>query len=180
MAFRFVPGRLQFFRMRDFSISVDIKASPERVWQVMSDGERWHEWTPSVTSVELLDKPIAVGSRAIIRQPELPPAKFKVTALDPGKSFTWSTGIPAIIFVYAHHSVEPTPTGARATLRLRFDGLLGGVMGKKMADLNHRYLAMEAAGLKRFSEEGPRDPAVPLETWSAEAVQSLNQTGQRA
>ena len=71
--------------MRDFSISVDIQATPERVWQVLSDGERWHEWTPSVTSVELLDKSIAVGSRAIIKQPELPAAKFKVTALDPGK-----------------------------------------------------------------------------------------------
>ena len=72
--------------MRDFSISVDIKASPERVWEVLSDGERWHEWTPSVTSVELLDKSIAVGSRAIIRQPELPPAKFKITALEPGRT----------------------------------------------------------------------------------------------
>jgi uncharacterized protein YndB with AHSA1/START domain len=160
--------------MRDFSISVDIKASPERVWQVLSDGEKWHEWTPSVTSVELLDKSIAVGSRAIIRQPELPPAKFKITALEPGKSFTWSTGVPGIIHVYARHSVEAAPLGARATLALRFDGLLGGVMGKKMADLNHRYLAMEAAGLKRFSEEGPRDPNVPLETWSADAVRALH------
>jgi hypothetical protein len=47
------------------------------------------------------------------------------------------------------------------------------VMGKKYTELNNRYLAMEAAGLKRFSEEGPRDPSVPLETWSAEAVREL-------
>lgn len=160
--------------MRDFSISVDIKATPERVWQVLSDGERWHEWTPSVTSVELLDKSFTVGSRAIIKQPELPPAKFRITAFDHGKSFDWSTGIPGIIHVHARHRVEPAPLGARATLAVRFDGLLGGVMGKKMADLNHRYLAMEAAGLKRFSEEGPRDPSVPLETWSAEAVRALD------
>jgi carbon monoxide dehydrogenase subunit G len=159
--------------VRDFSISVDIKATPERVWQVLSDGERWHEWTPSVTSVELLDKSIAVGSRAIIKQPELPPAKFKVTALDPGKSFDWTTGIPGIIQVNARHKVEPAPLGARATLSVRFDGLLGGVMGKKYTELNHRYLAMEAAGLKRFSEEGPRDPSVPLATWSADAVRAL-------
>src|SRR5918992_323651 len=103
--------------MRDFRISVDIKASPDRVWEVLSDSERWHEWTPSVTSVELLDKSIAVGSRAIIRQPELPPAKFTITALEPGRSFTWASGIPGIVFVHAHHSVEPAPQGARATLR---------------------------------------------------------------
>jgi uncharacterized protein YndB with AHSA1/START domain len=159
--------------MRDFSISVDVKASPERVWEVLSDAERWHEWTPSVTSVELLDKPIALGGRAIIRQPELPPAKFKITAFEPGRSFTWVTGMPGIVFAHARHIVEPIPSGARVTLVLRFDGLLGGVMGKKMADLNNRYLRMEAAGLKRFSEEGPRDPGIPLEKWNAEAQRGL-------
>jgi uncharacterized protein YndB with AHSA1/START domain len=166
--------------MRDFSISVDIKASPERVWAVMSDGERWHEWTPSVTSVEIFDKPLRVGTRAMIRQPELPPARFKVTALEPGKSFTWGTGLPGIVYVYAHHSVDPGPLGARATLRLRFAGLLGGVMGTRYTELNNRYLRMEAAGLKRFSEEGPRAARVPLETWSAEAVARLNEHQPRA
>ena len=159
--------------MRDFSISVDVKAPPERVWQVLTDAERWHEWTPSVTSVELLDKPLAVGGRAVIRQPELPPGKFKITALEPGRSFTWASGIPGIVFVHAKHIVEPTPSGARLRLVLRFDGLMGGVMGKKMAELNRRYLRMEAAGLKRFSEEGPRDPSIPLEQWSADAQRAL-------
>ena len=159
--------------MRDFSISVDVKASPERVWEVLTDAERWHEWTPSITSVELLDKPIAVGGRAIIRQPELPPATFKITALEPGRSFTWVSGIPGIVFVHAKHTVEPAPLGARVTLAVRFDGLLGGVMGKKMAELNNRYLRMEAAGLKRFSEEGPRDAAIPLEKWNVEAQRAL-------
>ena len=159
--------------MRDFSISVDINASPERVWEVLSDAERWHEWTPSVTSVELHDKPLALGGRATIRQPELPVAKFRITELQPGRSFTWVTGVPGLVFAHARHTVEPTPSGARLTLALRFDGLLGGVMGKKMAELNRRYLRMEAAGLKRFSEEGPRDPSVPLEQWSADAQRAL-------
>lgn len=159
--------------MRNFSISVDVKASPERVWEVMIDAERWHEWTPSVTSVELHDKPLAVGGRAVVRQPELPPAKFKITALEPGRSFTWATGYPGIVFVHAKHTVEPTALGARVTLALRFDGLLGGVMGRKMAELNHRYLRMEAAGLKRFSEEGPRDPNITLEQWNAHAQREL-------
>lgn len=163
--------------MRNFSISVDVKASPERVWEVMIAAERWHEWTPSVTSVELHDKPIAVGGRATVRQPELPPAKFKITALEPGRSFTWATGYPGIVFVHAKHTVEPTALGARVTLALRFDGLLGGVMGRKMSDLNNRYLRMEAAGLKRFSEEGPRDPGIPLEKWNADAQRALPPAG---
>ncbi len=159
--------------MRDFSLSVDIAATPERVWEVMSDGERWAEWTPSVTSVEIFDKPLRVGTRALIHQPELPPAKFKVTALEPGRSFTWGTGIPGIVYVHAHHSVEPGPLGARATLRLHFGGLLGGVMGKKYTELNNRYLRMEIAGLKRASEDGIKAPGEPLAEWHAEAMRRL-------
>lgn len=166
--------------MRDFSIQVEIAASPARVWEVMSDGERWAEWTPSVTSVQILDKPLRVGSRAMIRQPKVPPGMFKLTALEPGKSFTWASGIPGIIYVHARHSIEPAPLGAKATLALRFDGLLGGLMGSRMAELNQQYLAMEAAGLKRFSEEGARDPGTPLEAWSAEAVRRLNEPRYRA
>lgn len=159
--------------MRNFSIQFDVAASPERVWEVMSDCERWAEWTPSVTSVELLDKPMRLGSRALIRQPQIPPGKFRVTALDPGRSFTWATGVPGILFAHARHSIEPVPSGARVTLALRFDGLLGGVMGRRMAELNCRYITMEAAGLKRRSEEGPRDAATSLEAWNAEAVSRL-------
>jgi uncharacterized protein YndB with AHSA1/START domain len=159
--------------MRDFSISTVIHSTPQRVWEVLTDAERWHEWTPSVTSVEMLDGSLAVGSRAIVRQPELPPSKLKVTALEPGRSFSWSGGVPGIAFVHAHHLVEPAPEGARLTLKLRFDGLLGGVMGKKMAELNNRYLAMEAAGLKRFSEEGPRAPDESLEHWNSDAQRAM-------
>jgi hypothetical protein len=76
--------------------------------------------------------------------------------------------------VHAHHSVDPAPNGSRATLRLRFDGLLGGVMGRKMAGLNSRYLAMEIAGLKRASEDGIRAPDVPLDHWHAEAMRRVS------
>jgi len=159
--------------MRDFSIQFDVAAPPARVWEVMSDGERWAEWTPSVTSVEIYDKPLRVGSRALIRQPQIPPGKFKVTELEPGRSFTWATGIPGIIYAHARHSIESTAIGSRVRLALRFDGLLGGFMGKRQAKLINEYLVMEAAGLKRFSEEGGRDPGTPLEAWSAEAVRRL-------
>lgn len=160
--------------MRDFSIKVDIEATPARVWDVMSDGERWTEWTPSVTKVVIYDKPLRVGSRALIEQPKLPPGKFKVTALDPGKSFTWGSGMPGLVYCHAHHSVEPAPAGARARLALHFSGILGGIMAGKMADLINEYLEMEAAGLKRFSEDGGRDPNTPLREWNAEAIKRMN------
>ena len=130
----------------EYQISVDIDAPPDVVWAVMSDGERWHEWTASVTSVRRLDKgPLRIGSRALIRQPRFPPAVWKVTALEPGRSFTWRSGMP-LMWVYGQHSVEPLGSGTRATLRLTYDGLLARLMGRMTRGITNRYLDMERAG----------------------------------
>ena len=138
--------------MRNFRITIDIAAPPHRVWEVMSDMERWHEWTPSVTSIKRRDAgPFAVGSRLVIRQPKFPPAFWKVTAIEPGRSFT-SESIGPGFRVVAHHSVEPTVSGSKATLSLELRGPLGGVFGRMTRGITERYLAFEATGLKARSE----------------------------
>jgi uncharacterized protein YndB with AHSA1/START domain len=138
--------------MRTFKTTVDIPAPAARVWEVMSDIDRWHEWTPSVTSVRRLGgAPLAVGSRALIRQPKFPPAVWKVTAIEPGRSFTWVSSAPGLR-VIAHHWVEPLAGGSRATLSLELQGIFGGLFGGMTKDITHRYLAFEAAGLKARSE----------------------------
>jgi hypothetical protein len=118
----------------------------------MSDVDRWHEWTPSVTSVTRLGgAPFAVGSQVMIRQPKFPPALWKVTAIEPGKSFTWVSVAPGLRVV-GRHQVEPTPTGSRATLSLDMQGILGGLWGRMTKGITERYIAFEASGLKARSE----------------------------
>ena len=137
----------------DFHISVDIAASPDKVWAVMADAERWHEWTPSVRSIRWLDAgPLRVGSRALIRQPRFPPAMWKVIALDPGRSFTWRSGAPGM-WVHAQHSVMASGDGTRAVLSLHYQGVIGELLGRLTRGITDRYLGFEAAGLKRRSEE---------------------------
>ena len=146
-------GRAARASMTEFSISVDIRAAPQRVWALISDIEGWPDWTPTVKSVERLDAgPLAVGSRARIRQPKLLPAVWQITSLENGSAFTWVTRSPGVS-VTAHHSVEATTDGSRATLSLRFGGLLGPLVGWLTRRLNDRYLGLEAAGLKRRSED---------------------------
>lgn len=137
----------------DFEVSIDIAASPDAVWAVMSDAERWHEWTASVTSIRLLDGgPLRIGSRALIRQPRFPPAVWKVTALEPGRSFTWKTGAPGM-WAYGIHSVAPAPGGgSRAHLRLHYEGIFGTLLARLTRGITNRYLNMEASGLRKRSE----------------------------
>jgi uncharacterized protein YndB with AHSA1/START domain len=136
----------------EFRIAVDIAAPPDVVWSVMSDVERWHEWTASVRRITLAGGgPIGIGTRAWIKQPRFPPAMWKVTALDPGRSFTWESGAPGMR-VYANHSVEPTSSGTRATLLLYYQGFAGRLLAQLTRGITNRYLKMEADGLKRQSE----------------------------
>src|SRR3954466_6080640 len=101
--------------MRTFSITVDIAAPPQRVAEVMCDPLRWNEWTPSITSVTRInDGPFAVGATALVRQPSLPPARWKVTAIA-ANGFTWESAAPGLRAVGRHY-VEPIATGSRATL----------------------------------------------------------------
>jgi hypothetical protein len=140
----------------EFRKIIDIDAPPDVTWAVMSDGERWHEWTASVTSVRRLDQgPLRIGSRALIRQPRFPPAVWTVTTLEPGHRFVWKSGMPGM-WVYGDHTVEAIPTGTRATLKLSYDGMLARLMGRLTRGITNRYLDMEASGLKRRSEENAR------------------------
>jgi hypothetical protein len=74
-----------------------------------------------------------------------------VTAIEPGRSFTWVKTSPGIRVV-ARHLLEPAGAGSRATLSLELQGVFGGVFGRLAKDITARYLAFEARGLKARSE----------------------------
>ena len=136
-----------------FSQCVDIEAPAERVWQLMSDVERWSEWTASVRRIRRLDKgPLVVGSRALVQQPKLLPAIWRVTALNPNRSFVWTTGVPGLFSAEGGHSIEVLGPVSRVTLSLKFNGVLGHLMASILRETNRRYLTLEAEGLKRRSE----------------------------
>ena len=138
--------------MRTFSTTIEIDAPAERVWQVMSDVERWPEWTPSVTSVTRTSGgPFGLGSTADVKQPKLAKAHFVVTAWDPPNGFDWIAKNPAVTAV-GRHWIERTATGARVRLAVDFSGPLAAVIAWLYGGLTRRYVRMEAEGLKRRAE----------------------------
>lgn len=141
---------------RRFEVVLDVAAAPHRAWEVMSDVRRWPLWNDAVSSVTMVDNPrIAVGSRVLIEQPKFPPALWKVTAIEPGRGFTWVSVAPGLR-VIGRHSIEPTEEGCRVTLAIEMHGLLGGLWARLTGRITRRYIAMEASGLKARSE-GPGD-----------------------
>ncbi|GGB88389.1 cyclase [Knoellia flava TL1] len=135
------------------SREIDIDAPPARVWEVMSDVERWPEWTETVTSVTRLDADsLGLGSRVRVEQPKLPPTEYVVTELDPGAGFTWVATGPGVRTT-ARHRISATGYGSRVRLSVEQAGPVGALMGRLFfTRLTDRYLATEAAGLKARCE----------------------------
>jgi uncharacterized protein YndB with AHSA1/START domain len=136
-----------------FVVAVTVAADAAHVWAVMTDVERWPEWTASIRSIRLRDPgPLRVGTRALIRQPGLLPALWKVVSVEPGRAFTWRTGSPGF-WAYGAHSVEPAGSASRVTLAVTYEGALAWLLTRLVGGLTTRYLRMEAAGLKCRSEQ---------------------------
>jgi uncharacterized membrane protein len=135
-----------------FEKSVRIAASPERVWEIYFDVERWPEWTESISTVERLEPgPLTIGSRARIKQPKLPEALWEVTELVEGEYFEWVATGPGLRTT-AGHRVVADGDDAIATATVVQAGPVGRLIGLVTKRLTNRYLAMEGAGLKARAE----------------------------
>jgi uncharacterized protein YndB with AHSA1/START domain len=131
---------------------IAVAATPERVWAVLQDVESWPEWTASMTRVRrAIDGPLRVGERVRVRQPRLPPAVWKVTRVEPGRSFSWSSDTPGL-HSSADHEVRPGPEGCTVVLRLVQTGPLAALVWRLLAGTVRRYVDLEAEGLRRRAE----------------------------
>lgn len=136
-----------------YETSVEIEATPELIWPVLIDVERWPEWTPSMRRVERVDEgEFGVDSRVRIKQPRLPAVIWRVTAFEPGRSFSWIARGAGMTTV-ADHRLAAGPTGATVvTLSIHQSGPLAPVLALFTERLTKRYVLMEAGGLKARSE----------------------------
>ncbi len=92
-------------------VGITINAPCDRVWSLLVDTTRWHEWGPSVTAVDCPRRYIQLGTRGRVRTPLGLWIPFQVTEFETGKSWSWKVaGIPA-----TGHRVEPV-TGGKCRL----------------------------------------------------------------
>ena len=136
-----------------FEKSIEIDASQQRVWDVLTDLAAWPKRIETVDTVELLTPaPLAKGSRVRLRQPKLPEGTWEVTAWEAPSTFEWTQTEGGITNV-ASHRVEALGEGrSRLTLTLDMRGLLVPIFGRIYKGLTNRYMNLEAEGMKRAAE----------------------------
>jgi uncharacterized membrane protein len=136
-----------------FETSIEIAASQQRVWDVLTDLEAWPRRIETVDTVELLTPaPLAKGSRVRLRQPKLPEETWDVTAWDAPAYFEWIQKESGVTNVAGHRAEALGEGRARLTLTLDMRGLLIPVIGRFYKGLTERYMSLEAEGMKRAAE----------------------------
>jgi uncharacterized protein YndB with AHSA1/START domain len=134
--------------------STDITASPQRVWDLISDVRHWPQLLPhTVTSVTPLqpDRPEEVGAGYVVEQPKLRRATWEVIEWAPPHRFAWRSHLTGVTTT-GTHVVEPQDNGSRATLSIDWSGPLAGLVRLAYGRLTQRYVDIEGGNLKERAE----------------------------
>jgi hypothetical protein len=141
---------------------VDIDASPERVWQVLTDLPAYAEWNPFITEAH---GAFVVGDRLSVSVPPvnaLVQSKLRPTVREVApcrRLRLWSRldrlAIPGLFDVELTMTIADHDGGVRLWQQDRFGGLLAPLLIRALN--RHRLAAFTAmnAALKRRAEEGP-------------------------
>jgi uncharacterized protein YndB with AHSA1/START domain len=98
------------------SATVEMKAGPEKVWEVVSDLARMPEFSPELRKAFVLGKP-GVGANIIginRRKAVVWPTSSKVVRWEPGRAVAWKTRESGATWIY---ELQPTATGTAVTGR---------------------------------------------------------------
>jgi hypothetical protein len=127
--------------MKRFATRAAIRATPERVWALLTNLERWPTWNTTVTGVE---GEIAVGRKVTVRVKIAPGQDFpvKVAALEPLHRMVWRGGMPLGFLFKGERTYLLTPRGGGEvdfSMEEVFDGLLSGIITRSIPDLQPAF-----------------------------------------
>jgi hypothetical protein len=75
------------------SYQADTTATPAQVWRLMARPARWPSWAPHVRGAKGLGDPeVTAGSEGSVRLAGLLPVPARITEVEPGRSWCWSSG----------------------------------------------------------------------------------------
>jgi len=144
---------------------IDIQATPERVWQVLTDFGAFPEWNPFMVRASGTPRN---GERLTIRmQPEGGRAMtFRPTVLDatPGRRLRWLGRLILPGIFDGEHSFTIEPLGedrVRFVQQEEFRGVLVPLMARALERQTLPAFEKMNQALKERAEQTQRDPAAP-------------------
>lgn len=138
-----------------FSHTVTTTAPPEAIWALWSDARTWKDWDTGLKDAAL-DGVFDVGARGTIKPLSGGSANFEITAVDPGRSYTFETALPGAKLVITRTIVSTAPTTFRHDVA--FKGATAGVMAGQMGAGFRADLPVAMDKLARLAETAGAEP----------------------
>lgn len=137
---------------KSYSVERTIHASPQRVWQLLTDTDAYPSWNPAVVS---LSGRIADGETIALVATVNPRRTFSlaVSDVEPAERMVWSDGMPLDLFrgvrTFSLRSLEPDRT--EFSMEERYSGVLATLITRAIPDLTESF-AQFGDGLERAAE----------------------------
>jgi hypothetical protein len=144
--------------VRQIQTSIDIVASPTRVWSILTDFRSYPTWNPFITSIDVKSQPGA-RLRVTIAPSGRRPMTFRpvVLTVTYGRELRWRGRLlmPGLFDGEHAFQLEMLSTaGCRLHHTERFSGLLAGLMRGSLLDATREGFEAMNEALKRRAEEG--------------------------
>jgi hypothetical protein len=138
--------------MKNFSVRVSIRSTPERIWSLLTDAAEYTRWN---NTVEKIDGKIAPGERVTVRPKVNPRNAFpvRVTAFESPRRMVWTGGMPLGLFKGERtFTLTPASNGdTEFAMREEYSGLMAPFIGRSIPDLQPAFDEF-AGDLKRAAE----------------------------
>jgi Polyketide cyclase / dehydrase and lipid transport len=130
-----------------FEHSAESGAPPPRIWERYTDVEQWRQWSKGVEE-STLEGEFEVGSKGVIKPPQLPKSRFELVEVEPERSFASQAKLPGAT-LRLDHLIERANGGSRITHTATVSGLLAPVWAPVVSRIIKRELP---AGVERLAE----------------------------
>jgi uncharacterized protein YndB with AHSA1/START domain len=127
----------QTFRM-ECGVSINIRATPERVWSLLTDAAGFPAWNSTVQSME---GRIALGQKLRVRVPAAPKRVFtlKVSAFDAARRMVWRSGALPMFRGVRTFTLSPRGDGSIDFSMVEvFDGIMLPMIAGSLPDSRRR------------------------------------------
>jgi hypothetical protein len=142
--------------MQTLHSEIEIETTPERVWAVLTDLDRFGEWNPFMTEAR---GTVSKGNRLRVRLS--PPGgrgvtmKPRVTVAAPGRMFEWlgHAGFPGVFDGRHRFELRPTATGTTFVQHETFSGVLAPLFMRMLARRTAAGFVLMNEALKARAEQ---------------------------
>jgi Polyketide cyclase / dehydrase and lipid transport len=136
----------------EISESIVSAASPQKIWQLWMDVERWRDWDEAI-EWSRLDGALSPGTKGELKPKQGPKSNFTIAEIEPERKLTDTTKLPGCNLEFIHE-IEPCPSGTKITHRIKMTGLTTPLFAQILGKNFTRELPIAIRNLDRLATAG--------------------------